>query len=75
MLGGIQVRRRSCIQDPTPGASWVQPEKNLPEMWETLGWEDLWRRAWQPIPVVLPGEFHRQRSLPGVVHGVSENWT
>ena len=24
-----------------------------------------WRREWQFIPVVLPGEFHRQRSLMG----------
>ena len=24
-----------------------------------------WRRAWQPIPVFLPGESHRQRSLAG----------
>ena len=24
-----------------------------------------WRRAWQPIPVLLPGEFHGQRSLMG----------
>ena len=23
-----------------------------------LGWEDPWRRKWQPIPVFLPGEFH-----------------
>ena len=23
----------------------------------------LWRRKWQPIPVILPGEFHGQRSL------------
>ena len=22
-----------------------------------------WRRAWQPIPVSLPGEFHGHRSL------------
>ena len=22
-----------------------------------------WRRAWQPTPVSLPGESHRQRSL------------
>ena len=22
-----------------------------------------WRRAWQPAPVFLPGEFHGQRSL------------
>ena len=25
----------------------------------------LWRREWQPTPVFLPGEFHRQRSLAG----------
>ena len=25
----------------------------------------LWRRAWQPTPVFLPGESHRQRSLVG----------
>ena len=24
-----------------------------------------WRRAWQPTPVFLPGEFHRRRSLVG----------
>ena len=24
-----------------------------------------WRRAWQPTPVFLPGEFHEQRSLGG----------
>ena len=27
-----------------------------------------WRRAWQPIPVFLSGEFHGQRSLVG--HGL-----
>ena len=29
------------------------------------GWEDPRRRAWQPTPVFLPGEVHRQRSLAG----------
>ena len=24
-----------------------------------------WRRAWQPTPVFLPGEFHGRRSLAG----------
>ena len=24
-----------------------------------------WRRGWQPTPVFLPGESHRQRSLAG----------
>ena len=35
------------------------------QVW-TLGWGRLpWRRAWQPTPVVLPGEFRGQRSLAG----------
>ena len=25
----------------------------------------LWRRAWKPTPVFLPGESHGQRSLVG----------
>ena len=24
-----------------------------------------WRRAWQPTPVFVPGEFHGQRNLGG----------
>ena len=47
-------------------AQWV---KNLPAVQETgvrsLGWEDPWRRKWQPIPVSLPGKSHGQRSLVG----------
>ena len=30
-----------------------------------LGWEDPWRREWQPTPVFLSGESHGQRSLEG----------
>ena len=41
----------------------------MQEMQETrvqfLGWEDPWRRKWQPTPVFLPGEFHGQRSQAG----------
>ena len=42
---------------------------NLPAMRETrarsLVGKIPWRRAWQPTPVFLPGESHRQRSLAG----------
>ena len=24
-----------------------------------------WRRVWQPVPVFLPGKFHKQRNLAG----------
>ena len=32
---------------------------------QSLGKKMPWRRAWQPIPVFLPGESHGQRSLVG----------
>ena len=31
----------------------------------SLGWEDYLEKEWLPIPVFLPGEFYRQRSLAG----------
>ena len=38
----------------------------MQEMWvQSLGWEDPWRRKWQPTPVFLPGESHGQRRLAG----------
>ena len=33
------------------------------------------RRKWQPTPVLLLGEFHRQRSLVGSVHGIAKSRT
>ena len=43
--------------------------KNLYTLQETEVWSRVgkipWRRAWQPIPVFLPGKFHEQRSLVG----------
>ena len=44
-------------------------------------------RKWQPTPVLLPGKFHRQRSLGrgvgvgwegwsmATVHGIAKSWT
>ena len=47
----------------------AQMVKCLPARQETrvrsLGWEDPWRRKWQPPPVLLPGKFHGLRSLVG----------
>ena len=41
--------------------------------WEiTLQYQDVWRRKWQSTPGFLPGEFHEQRSLAAIVHGVTE---
>ena len=62
----------------------AQMGKNLLAMWETwgsfLGWEDPWRKAWQPTPVFLPGESPWTEE-PGEVgvgftaHGVAKSWT
>ena len=45
---------------------------------QSLGWKILWRREWQTTPVLLPGEFHGQRSLVGYSpwgsQRVEHNW-
>ena len=47
----------------------AQLVKNPPAMQETLvqslGWEDLLEKETATMPVFLPGEFYRQRSLEG----------
>ena len=47
----------------------AQLVKNLPAMQETrvrpLAGNTRWRKAWQPMPVFLPGESHGQRILVG----------
>ena len=52
------------------GASLVaQMVKNLPAMQETWIWslarEDTLEKGWLPTPVLLPTEFHGQKSLVG----------
>ena len=60
----------------TPGGSVV---KNLPEMQETwvwsLGWEDPWRRKWQPTPEFLPGNPMDRGAKQAKVHGVAQSQT
>ena len=45
----------------------AQTVKNLPAKGETWVGKIPWRRKWLPIPVFLPGESHRQRSLAGYI--------
>ena len=35
----------------------------------------LWRRAWQPTPVFLPGESHGREASQAIVHKVTKSWT
>ena len=37
--------------------------------------EILWRRAWQPTPIFVPGECHGERSLWATVHRVTKSRT
>ena len=37
-----------------------------------LGWEDPWRRKWQPTPVSLPGEPQGQRRGQVTVQGIAQ---
>ena len=39
--------------------------KNSPAMQDPWVRKTPWKRKWQPTPVILPGEFHEQRSLAG----------
>ena len=59
-------RLKVFLGDKTLRASLVaQLVKNLFAMQETQVRKIPWRRKWQPTPVLLPGEFHEQRSLAG----------
>ena len=54
--------------------------KNLPVNAGDIGslpWSGraAWRRAWQPTPVLLPGEPHGQMNLAGYSPGGHKSWT
>ena len=52
-----------------PGGSVVENLPTMQELQETqvrsLGWEETWRRAWQPTPACLPEDSYGERSLAG----------
>ena len=45
----------------------MQETRDVGKRHEFYPWveESLWRRAWQPTPVFLPGKAHGQRGLLG----------
>jgi len=52
LLPGGSDSKSGCLQCRRPGFNpWVR--------------KILWRRKWQPTPVLLPGKFHGRRSLVG----------
>ena len=56
----------SCLDNPMdrePGATFHMVGHNWSELAHT--WIHIWRRQWQPTPVLLPGKSHGRRSLVG----------
>ena len=49
------IKRFVCHHSDSLGLSLVQ----------SLSWDDPLEKVWQPTLVLLPGEFHGQRSLAG----------
>ena len=50
--GGSDSKESACSVGDLGFSPWV---RKIP-----------WRRKWQPTPVLLPGEFHGQRTLAGL---------
>ena len=78
MLPPLQIENQGFVfgeswRLPCFGASLVQ---NLPcngfDPWVK---KIPWRRKWQLTPVFLPGEFHGQRNLAGIVHSITKSQT
>ena len=69
--GGKVIDNSYCFSAFSPcygGSPVAQTVKNLPAV--QAGFDPWvgkipWRRKWQPTPVFLPGESHRQKSLAG----------
>ena len=56
------------MEELIKGASlgWLRSMQETQETWVQFpGWEDPFRRKWQPTPELLPGKSHGQRSLAG----------
>ena len=52
------------LKYPSANAGFIRDVGSIPEFNPWVG-KILWRRAWQPTAVFLPGEFNGQRSLVG----------
>ena len=57
------VKNLLAVQEPQE--TWVQ----------SLGPEDLWRRAWQPTPMFLPENPMDRGAWWAIVHRVAKSWT
>ena len=56
-------KQRRCLHPPLASGGWAG-RRSAPGLNPWVR-KIPWRREWQPIPILLPGEFHGQRSLAG----------
>ena len=68
------------VKNPLVSAGDIRDESSIPGSGSIPGFGRYpqtipWRRAWQPTPVFLTGESHRQRGLVAIVHGVTKSPT
>ena len=65
----MQFKGLSRVFRASPMAQWkricLQCKRHRKHRFDPWVKKVPWRRAWQPTPVVLPGESHGQRSLAG----------
>ena len=54
---------------PTMRETWVRSLGSIPGFDPWVG-KILWRRKWQPTPVLLPGKSHGWKSLVGYSHRI-----
>ena len=62
---GAPLMASDSKESACSGEDWVR----------SLGREDFLARKWLPTPVLLPGEFHGQRSWRATVPGVTNSET
>ena len=80
------ILKDSCLENPMDRGGWWATVHGLTSSqtwWKQLSTQvynvrlglTVWRRQWQPTPVLLPGKSHGQRSLVGCRHGVAKSLT
>ena len=71
MLGGFGVDINKYWV--SLGARCLRTHLPVQETWDRpLGQEDPLEKKWQGVLVFLPGKSHGQRSLWGIIHGVTK---
>ena len=76
LQSGINRNKRIQTFGDQKAQRWKNSPANAGDASSIPGWGKIpWRRKWQPTPVFLPGESHRQRSLADYSPRVTKSQT